>query len=283
MNGGIPQKRKLFTHFGCWTIESTSPLPPARIHTFGSMHVSNVALWFHRVLLPFNSTPSRCLRSRARTRLSPFRRMPTFQEMCVYIWNMFNLCGQRVRVFSLSFDILGIQFRHQITSIFELISIYRQWIRFIFTTFLFATQSSVLSLSLSPFILPLAKCIPVFFILCCQYIWHIQYGPKLVSICLYSIESVDQFRLIRLVKRARDAMCLSGVQLANACWFLVRSRKHSRSQTRISMWLEDVRQSFPFTSRTLFICMRELMNWEFSVLVCVCVPCAVPWLLYMLH
>lgn len=85
------------------------------------------------------------------------------------------------------------------------------------------------SLSLSlPFILPLAKCIPVFFILCCQYIWHIQYGPKLVSICLYSIESVDQFRLIRLVKRARDAMCLSGVQLANACWFLVRSRKHSR-------------------------------------------------------
>lgn len=149
MNGGIPQKRKLFTHFGCWTSESTSPLPPARIHTFGSMHVSNVALWFHRVLLPFNSTPSRCLRSRARTRLSPFRRMPTFQEMCVYIWNMFNLCGQRVRVFSLSFDILGIQFRHQITSIFELISIYWQWIRFIFTTFLFATQSSVLSLSLS--------------------------------------------------------------------------------------------------------------------------------------
>lgn len=124
-----------------------------------------------------------------------------------------------------------------------------------------------LSLSLSPFILPLAKCIPVFFILCCQYIWHIQYGPKLVSICLYSIESVDQFRLIRLVKRARDAMCLSGVQLANACW------KHSRSQTRISMWLEDVRQSFPFTSRTLFICMRELMNWEFSVLVCVCALC----------
>lgn len=30
-----------------------------------------------------------------------------------------------------------------------------------------------------------------------------------------------------------------------------------------TMWLKDVRQSFPFTSRTFFICMRELMNWEF--------------------